>query len=202
MIVDLETNTDWSQALHMLRKECEFKPVLRYPPCRSAKILNSRPVQNFRQDVLLRSSPRDDGKLAGKISAAHEGGVLEAINMALSAFDKHYVDRDLQRTGLSVVIITAGTSHFNVDKNLLRLTTERMIDEGVGVDCVSLAKMPLHAVPLFKYMGTTSQQPGRDIAVDHLYVEDDPRGEKDVLYTIPYWVDSSCKWSCANLKVY
>lgn len=143
--------------------------------------------------MLLRSSPRDDGKLAGKISAAHEGGVLEAINMALSAFDKHYVDRDLQRTGLSIVIITAGTSHFNVDKNLLRLTTERMIDEGFGVDCVSLAKMPLHAVPLFKYTGTTLKQAEKDVALDHLYTEDDPRGKKESLYTIPYWVDSSCK---------
>jgi len=131
--------------------------------------------------------------LAGKISAAHEGGVLEAINMALSAFDKHYVDRDLQRTGLSIVIITAGTSHFNVDKNLLRLTTERMIDEGFGVDCVSLAKMPLHAVPLFKYTGTTSKQAEKDVALDHLYTEDDPQRRKEPLYTIPYWVDSSCR---------
>jgi hypothetical protein len=150
-------------------------------------------VQNFRQDVLLRSSPRDDGKLAGKISAAHEGGILEAVNMALSAFDKHYVDRDLQRTGLSIVIITAGTSHFNVDKNLLRLTTERMIDEGFGVDCVSLAKMPLHAVPLFKYAGTAPKRARKDESFDLLYIEDDPHEKNETLYTIPYWVDSSCK---------
>lgn len=162
-------------------------------PKASSENTDGRSVQNFRQDVLLRSSPRDDGKLAGKISAAHEGGVLEAINMALSAFDRHYIDRDLQRTGLSIVIVTAGTSHFNVDKNLLRLTTERMIDEGVGVDCVSLAKMPLHAVPLFKYTGTASKQSATDVAIDHLYVDDDPRSEKHTLYTIPYWVDSSCK---------
>ena len=150
-------------------------------------------VHNFRKEVLLASAPRSDGKAAGTISAAHEGGVLEAINMALSAFDKHYVDRDLQRTGLSIVIITAGTSHFNVDKNLLRLTMERMIDEGFGVDCVSLAKMPLHAVPLFRYEGTApSKKDGR--VTDHLYVEDEVGKKKEQLYTIPHWVDSSCRF--------
>ena len=140
--------------------------------------------------------------------------------MALSAFDRHYVDRDLQRTGLSIVIITAGTSHFNVDKNLFRLTTERMIDEGFGVDLVSLAKMPLHAVPLFRYDGTISTtidagarkrgkrrdpsrgngdgrsrtRDGRDQpekAVDHLYTEDEPTRRREHLYSIPHWVDSS-----------
>lgn len=142
---------------------------------------------------MLKSWPRPDGKLAGKISAAHEGGVLEAINMALSAFDKHYIDRDLQRTGLSIVIITAGTSHFNVDKNLLRLTTERMIDEGFGVDCVSLAKMPLHAVPLFKYSGTVPKKDNKDNILDHLDFDDAIESRRESLYTIPYWVDSSCK---------
>lgn len=129
--------------------------------------------------------------LAGTISHAHEGGILEAINMALSAFNKHYIDRDLQRTGLSIVIITAGTAHFNVEKNLLRLTQERMIDEGFGVDLVSLAKMPLHAVPLFKYQGTVTAS-GKDIGIDHLYTNDSPGRKKESLYAIPHWIDSSC----------
>jgi hypothetical protein len=90
-------------------------------------------------------------KLSGHLSSAHNGNVLEAINLAINAFEHHYVDRDLQRTGLSVVFITAGTCQFHVDKSLLRLTTERMIDLGVTVDCVSLAKMPLHQVPLFRF---------------------------------------------------
>lgn len=164
-------------------------------------------VHNFRQEVLLASEPRPDGKLAGTISASHEGGVLEAINMALSAFDKHYVDRDLQRTGLSIVVITAGTSHFNVDKNLLRLTAERMIDDGFGVDCVSLAKMPLHAVPLFRYTGSSAppakqvrsrpDRPTKSIAkpVDYLYLNDsqEDAASKDTFYAIPHWVDTSCE---------
>ena len=119
--------------------------------------------------------------------------------MALSAFNKHYIDRDLQRTGLSIVIITAGTAHFNVEKNLLRLTQERMIDEGFGVDLVSLAKMPLHAVPLFKYKGTVSPA-DQDNGIDHLYTNDSPSRPKESLYVIPHWIDSSCRsFSCEQL---
>ena len=53
-------------------------------------------------------------------------------------------------------VITPGTGHFAVDKNLLRLTTERMIDHGIALDMVCLTKMPLHSVPLFSYV---SQKP-------------------------------------------
>lgn len=49
-------------------------------------------------------------------------------------------------------VITPGTGHFAVDKNLLRLTTERMIDHGIALDLVCLTKMPLHSVPLFSYV--------------------------------------------------
>jgi hypothetical protein len=78
--------------------------------------------------------------------------VLEAVNLALNPFDEHYVDRDLSRTGLAMCVITPGTGHFAVDKNLLRLTTERMIDHGIALDLVCLTKMPLHSVPLFSYV--------------------------------------------------
>jgi hypothetical protein len=89
--------------------------------------------------------------------------VLEAVNVALNPFDEHYVDRDLSRTGLCLCVITPGTGHFALDKNLLRLTTERMIDHGISLDLICLTKMPLHSVPLFSYVskrpkGLISQQ--------------------------------------------
>lgn len=86
------------------------------------------------------------------IRQAYEGNVLEAVNLALNPFEEHYIDRDLSRTGLSMCVITPGTGHFAVDKNLLRLTTERMIDHGIALDLVCLTKMPLHSVPLFSYV--------------------------------------------------
>jgi hypothetical protein len=41
-------------------------------------------------------------------SDALTGNVLEAINTTLNLLDKHYIDRDLVRTGNSIVMISAG----------------------------------------------------------------------------------------------
>lgn len=44
----------------------------------------------------------------------------------------------------------SGTGVFESKKELIRLTTERMIDEGVALNLVCLSRPPLHSVPLFK----------------------------------------------------
>lgn len=41
-------------------------------------------------------------------STASEGNFLEAINMSLNVFDKHYIDRNFDRTGQIVICITPG----------------------------------------------------------------------------------------------
>lgn len=88
---------------------------------------------------------------AGRLCASYEGNVLEAVNLALNPFDRNYVDRDLNRTGFSITIVSAGTGRFEVPKHLLRATTERMVESGVALDLVCLTKMPLHSVPLFQF---------------------------------------------------
>nr|CAG8498518.1 4149_t:CDS:10 [Entrophospora candida] len=133
VIVDWETKSDWSTTLVSLKEE----------------------LLSYQRNILLREKHCPDGGnyqiLLGKNSYAFEGNILEAINLALNPFDKHYVDRDLLRTGLSIVIVTPGCGRFDVDKKLLRITTERMIDNGIGMDLVCLSKIPLHTVPLFKF---------------------------------------------------
>lgn len=89
--------------------------------------------------------------ITGKLSGAMHGNILEAINLAASQFSRDYVDRDLIRTGVSTVVITAGSGVFDVDRELLRLTSETLTNNGVGIDIVCLSKMPLHSVPLFRY---------------------------------------------------
>ncbi|KAJ1568674.1 vacuolar membrane-associated protein iml1 [Cladochytrium tenue] len=88
---------------------------------------------------------------SGSNSPASEGNILEAINLALNPFDKHYIDRDLMRTGLSIIVVTPSPGIFKVDKTLARLTTQRIIENGIGCDIVSLARPPLYTVPLFQF---------------------------------------------------
>ncbi|KAI8922182.1 hypothetical protein DFJ77DRAFT_425692, partial [Powellomyces hirtus] len=130
VVVDWETRSDWSQVLIPLKKE----------------------FISFQRDVLQQPSVDGSTILAGANSTASEGNVLEAINLALNPFDRHYIDRDLSRTGLGIVVITPGPGVFEAEKTLLRLTAQRMVDNGIGLDLVCLSKPPLCTVPLFQYM--------------------------------------------------
>jgi len=84
-------------------------------------------------------------------SSAVDGNVLEAINCCVSIFDKHYVDRDLYRTGQNIVLFSAGHGLFLVSPALAQLTKQRMVDGGIGCDLICMTRPPLHAVPLFIY---------------------------------------------------
>lgn len=100
--------------------------------------LNRSPVES--------SSPPP---LCGIPTDAAGGNFLEAINSTLNFLDKHFIDRDLQRTGNSIVMISAGTGIFRVKPTLQQITKQRMMDNGIGMDFISLSQPPLHTVPLF-----------------------------------------------------
>ncbi|POM77155.1 Hypothetical protein PHPALM_5503 [Phytophthora palmivora] len=67
---------------------------------------------------------------SGVPSRAKDGNILEAINVTLNVLDKHYMDRDLSRTGQGIVMMTAGCSIFNVNSKLAEITEQRMMDNG------------------------------------------------------------------------
>ncbi|WVW80120.1 hypothetical protein I302_102095 [Kwoniella bestiolae CBS 10118] len=190
--VDLERRSDWTQALPEIKKQLE----------RSEKEL----LLDYHFQLMGgKSYTGDQVKIVGRWSFAYEGNALEAINLALNPFDEHHVDRDLSRTGLSITIVTPGTGHFAVDKNLLRLTTERMVDHGMSVDFVCLTKMPLHSVPLFSYVSHRPKGPvneenplsgkHRPITPDLLYFDAHMSHIKNTeladCYSLPSWVSAS-----------
>ncbi|KAJ3361277.1 vacuolar membrane-associated protein iml1 [Allomyces javanicus] len=131
VMVDMETRTDWSTVLLTLKRE--FLPFVR--------------------SVLQVYDAEGVPVVRGRLAPAHQGNVLEAVNLALNPHDKHYIDRDVDfvRTGLSILVVTPTPGFLEVDKTLLRLTTQRMLDNGVGLDLVCLTRPPLHAAPLFVY---------------------------------------------------
>jgi hypothetical protein len=73
----------------------------------------------FRQSIFLQP---EISALNGRISSASEGNFLEANNLALNVFDKHFTDRDLNRTGLSVFVVSPGSGMFEIDPDLFKLT--------------------------------------------------------------------------------
>jgi len=123
-----------------------------------------RDFRTFLRDVLLFKTPETSSeptvhedqearppRITGRLSGALQGNILEAINLAASQFSEDYIDRDLIRTGISTVVITAGSGVFDVDRDLLKLTSETLTNNGIGIDIVCLSRMPLHSVPLFRY---------------------------------------------------
>lgn len=67
-------------------------------------------------------------------STAAQGNLLEAINVTLNVLSLHYIDRDLHRTGNSIVVISAGNGVFEVGKKMAGITKQRMMDNGIGSD--------------------------------------------------------------------
>ena len=115
-------------------------------------------------------------------STASQGNVLEAINITLNLLHLHYIDRDLNRTGNSIVVITPGNGVFEIEKNLAGITKQRMMDNGIGSDVLSLSLPPLHVAPIFLYKekGTPSSEeeiPGFD-------------GWKS-FFEVPHWMNLS-----------
>jgi hypothetical protein len=143
VVVSDMASGDWINILYQLKKE--FRSFLRdvslVPKARAPSISAEANYESAEPDLII----------AGKPSTAAQGNILEAINLAGAQFAKDYIDRDLVRTGISVIVVTAGTGVFEVDYNMLKLTTDTLVGSGIGIDLVCLSPMPLHSVPLFKY---------------------------------------------------
>uniref|UniRef100_A0A663M9M6 GATOR1 complex protein DEPDC5 n=1 Tax=Athene cunicularia TaxID=194338 RepID=A0A663M9M6_ATHCN len=137
----------------------------------------------FIQYPVLVRLEQADGFPPGYNSTSAQGNYLEAINLSFNVFDKHYINRNFDRTGQMSVVITPGVGVFEVDRLLMILTKQRMIDNGIGVDLVCMGEQPLHAVPLFKLHNRCG--PG------------DSRLGDD--YNIPHWINHSFYTSKSQL---
>jgi hypothetical protein len=141
VVVNDWSSHDWIKILTQLKRE--FR-----------SFLGDVTVQQASDESFEVSNPEDgisNLKIIGQTALALKGNILEAITLASTHFSEDYIDRDLVRTGISVVVITAGTGIYEVDYSLLKQSTDTLISSGIGIDLVCLAPMPLHSVPLFKY---------------------------------------------------
>lgn len=125
-VVENETTTDWDSLIVRIKRE-----FVKYP---------------FEVGWNLLSNEK-----GRRPSRAAEGNLLEAVNVTLNLMQFHYMDRDLHRVGNSLVIISAGCGVFEVDRGLAGITYQRMMDNGIGSDMLSLGLPPLHTAPFFSY---------------------------------------------------
>lgn len=142
VITDLEIVYDWKPTLVSLKDSFwafQRDILLAHHYHRAALVFPAQAPENVR--------------LVGRLSYAHDGPILEALNLSFHPMETHYIDRSLSLTGSVTIIITPGTGYFRVSKQLLRLTTIRLLDQGFGIDLVSLNKPPLHQSPIFSFTG-------------------------------------------------
>ncbi|CAN8102739.1 unnamed protein product [Discula destructiva] len=138
---------EWTTILYELKKE--FNYFRRDISTDHLKAMESREGLGLFEEPGSKSA--SSGRIKAESSRALYGNVLEAIHMASSLYAHDYIDRDLMRTGISVVVISPGPGVFEVDYETLRKTTEALVGNGIGIDLICVPKIPLHSVPLFRY---------------------------------------------------
>ena len=176
VIVDDETRADWNPVIRLLKQEfLEYPSAIEWQP------------------PLVKSYQEETGKVLfsiGTNSKAYEGNFLEAINLTLNELSKHHIDRDLKHTGQSIIVLSAGSGYFRVPRGLADLTKQKIIDNGIGCDLISVSRAPLHAVPLFHYTDSETKRP---LGRGQLPL---PRTPNHILsfidgheiYKFPYWI--------------
>ncbi|PFH48488.1 hypothetical protein AMATHDRAFT_149797 [Amanita thiersii Skay4041] len=180
VITDLEVIHEWKPTLVSLKNS--FWDFQR-------DILLTHHYHRATQDFIIGPSP--PVRLVGRLSYAHDGPILEALNLALNPFETHYIDRSLSLTGSMILVISPGTGYFRVSKKLLRLTTTRILDQGFLVNLVLLTKPPLHQSPIFSFKASEP-------------VNKSEGGGKFGPHTFdPLWDgDDTCVGKAANTKTY
>ncbi|OJD40230.1 vacuolar membrane-associated protein iml1 [Diplodia corticola] len=148
VVVSEMASCDWINILYQLKKE--FRKFLR--DVSVMPFSHPKKTTTGLQDA-FEGEPEAEPEtiIAGTPRTSDKGNILEAINLAALQYSKDYIDRDLVRTGISVIVISPGSGIFEVDYNMLKLTTDILLGSGIGIDLVCLQPMPLHSVPLFKY---------------------------------------------------
>lgn len=143
VVVSEMASGEWTKILYQLKREFNYF---------------RKDISTYHQKAMVSFSTAEDpadkeigfSRIKAEASRAIHGNFLEAINMASSLFAHDYIDRDLMRTGISVVVISPSPGVFEVEYESLRRTTEALVGTGIGIDLICVPKIPLHSVPVFR----------------------------------------------------
>ncbi|KAI1373944.1 vacuolar membrane-associated protein IML1 [Hypoxylon crocopeplum] len=145
VVVSEMSSGEWTRILHQLKME--FNVFRRDISLHHQDAIGN--AMEIPEESSAKGTPAS--KVKAQSSLAMYGNFLEAINLASSLYAHDYVDRDLLRTGISIVVISPGPGVFEVEYESLRRTTEALVGNGIGIDLICIPNIPLHSVPLFRY---------------------------------------------------
>ncbi|PVV05096.1 hypothetical protein BB560_000388 [Smittium megazygosporum] len=151
--VKLLDSVEWCPDLEIYHND--YYKVLTYLESRqnwkSIIPLISSEIKNYSKNVLEFELPSKKRIILGKLSRARQGNILQSINMSLNSFLCNRIDRDLVRSGNSLVIVSPSNGVFDVNRDLLRVTSERLLHIGFRPELVCLAKKPMFTAPVFRF---------------------------------------------------
>ncbi|KAI0478616.1 hypothetical protein GGR56DRAFT_689536 [Xylariaceae sp. FL0804] len=145
VVVSEMSSGEWTRILHQLKKE--FNVFRRDISLHHEEAMSN--AMEIPEDAAAKGA--SISKVKVRCCPAMYGNFLESINVASSLYAHDYIDRDLLRTGISIVVISPGSGVFEVEYESLRRTTEALVGNGIGIDLICIPNMPLHSVPLFRY---------------------------------------------------
>ncbi|BAO40516.1 vacuolar membrane-associated protein IML1 [Kluyveromyces marxianus DMKU3-1042] len=93
----------------------------------------------------------DVSVIRGSLPSVIKSNLLETINVATSLITDPFKQNDLRHTTTHAIIVTAGSGLYDVDYDLLKITTKKLMSLEITMDLICLTRPPLHIVPLLRY---------------------------------------------------
>ncbi|SCV99331.1 LAFE_0A00804g1_1 [Lachancea fermentati] len=129
IVVDQVNIVHWSEIMKTLRRE----------------------FMNIAKD--LKNVKTEDGNsiIRGRFCPVIKSNVLESVCFAATLITNPFRQPDLRRTTTHVILISPGSGLYDVQYDLLKETSRKLLSIEMTIDIICLTRAPLHIVPLLRY---------------------------------------------------
>lgn len=102
----------------------------------------------------LKNVKMEDGNSAikGRFVPIIKSNILEAINFVTTIIANPFNQPYLRHTTTHAILVSPGSGLYDVDFDLLKITSKKLLSLEMTIDLICLTRAPLHFVPLFRYI--------------------------------------------------